>query len=154
MINQIGLRFDENTKYGEDREYIWKYISHCNNAAWIDLPLYGYRINPLSATQRSASWRKTDLLTAIKRIEKYLDEQNCAYSNEFKSYMYARAMWAVAKTFASSKNKKFFKRLRKEYDVRSCMKRTAKDSNKLVKIASQMYLINPKLFYDMVSLKK
>lgn len=153
LINRIGLRFDENTKYGEDREFNWKYICHCKNAAWIDLPLYGYRINPLSATQRSASWRKTDLLTAVKRIEVYLDEHKCSYSDEFKSYMYARAMWAVAKTFASNKNKEFFNRLRQEFDVKSCMKRTARDSNKLVRIASQMYLINPNLFYTVVGLR-
>ena len=154
VIDQIALRFDENTKYGEDREFNWKYISHCKNAAWIDLPLYGYRINPLSATQRSASWRKTDLLAAVKRIEAYLDEQGCKYSKEFKSYMYARAMWAVAKTFSSSKNKEFFNRLRREYEVKPCMKRTAKDSNRLVRIASRAYLINPKLFYLLVGMKK
>ena len=34
-----------------------------------------------------------------------------------------------------------------EYDVKTCMKRTAKDSNKLVKIASWCYLIHPSLFY-------
>lgn len=154
IIEDIGLRFDENTKYGEDREFNWKYLSHCVNAVWIDLPLYGYRVNPLSATQRSATWRKTDLLHAVKRIEVYLDKEECSYSEEFKSYMYARAMWAVAKTFAVSKNKELFKRLKKEYDVRSCMRVTSKDKNKLVKIASRMYLVNPNLFYTLVGLKK
>lgn len=154
LIDDYGLRFDPNTKYGEDREFNWKYICHCKNATWLDLPLYGYRINPLSATQSSASWRKTDLLTAVKRIENYLDEQNCAFSYEFKSYMYARAMWAVAKTFASKKNKELFNRLKREYDVKTCMKRTAKDTNKLVKIASIMYLISPKIFYLLLGLKR
>lgn len=154
LIERIGLRFDENTKYGEDREFNWKYICHCRKASWIDLPLYGYRINPLSATQTSASWRKTDLLKAVKRIELYLDNNCCKYSNEFKSYMYARAMWAVAKTFAVSKDTKLFNRLQHEYDVKSCMKVTAKDSNKLVKIASLLYLINPYLYYRAVGLKK
>ena len=154
LIERIGLRFDENTKYGEDREFNWKYICHCKDAAWIDLPLYGYRMNPLSATQKSASWRKTDLLAAVKRIEKYLDEQNCSYSGEFKSYMYARAMWTAAKTFASNKNRELFEKLNREYDVRTCMKRTAKDSNRLVRLASQMYLIKPGLFYILVGLKK
>lgn len=154
LIEKLGLTFDENTKYGEDREYNWKYLCHCKNAAWLDYPLYGYRVNPDSATQKTASWRKTDLLTAVRRIEAYLEEQGCEYTDEFKSYMYARAMWAVAKTFAVSKDKELFRRLRKEYDVRSCMKRTAKDSNKLVKLASKMYLVNPALFYKLVGMKK
>ena len=154
ILDSISLRFDENTRFGEDREFNWKYICHCRNACWIDLPLYGYRINPGSATQRNASWRKTDLLAAVKRIEAYLDEQNCEYSDEFRGYMFARAMWAVAKTFAVSRNKECFARLRKEYDVRACMKVTAKDKNRLVRIASDMYLLSPALFYKIVGLKK
>lgn len=153
VVLNNNIEFDVNTKFGEDREFNWKYMCHCKTAAWIDLPLYGYRINPLSATQNSSSWRKTDLLTAVKRIEDYLDEQNCEYADTFKDYMYARAMWAVAKTFATTKNREAFVRLGKEYDVKACMKRTAKDSNKLVMIASWCYLIHPGLFYSLVGMK-
>lgn len=153
-IKKYELQFDEETKFGEDREFNWKYICHCKNAAWVNLPLYGYRINPYSATQKSASWRKTDLLKAVKRTENYLAKQKCPFSDEFNSYMYARAMWAVAKTFAVKGNKKIFKRLSKEYDVRSCMKITQKDSNIIVCLASKLYLISPVLFYKVVKLKK
>lgn len=153
VVMNNHIEFDVNTKFGEDREFNWKYMCHCQTAAWIDLPLYGYRINPLSATQSSSSWRKTDLLAAVKRIEAYLDEQNCAYSDTFKDYMYARAMWAVAKTFATTKNKEAFQRLTKEFDVRKCMKRTAKDNSKLVMIASWCYLIHPSLFYKLIGMK-
>ncbi len=153
LIEEIGLRFDENTKFGEDREFNWKYLCHCKTAAWIDMPLYGYRINNESATRKGASWRKTDLLSAVKRIEDYLDENGCEYSETFKSYMYARAMWATAKTFAVSRDKELFDRLIAEYDVKTCMKRTAKDSNKLVKIASLLYLANPNLFYLAIGVK-
>lgn len=153
-IKNYGLRFEENTKYGEDREFNWKYICHCKNAVWIDYPLYGYRINPLSATQNAATWRKTDLLKAVKRIENYLAKEGAHYSETFNSYMFARSMWAVAKTFAVSKDKELFKRLQKEYDVKSCMKVTAKDSNRLVRLASKLYLVNPQLFYSAVGVKK
>ena len=147
------IQFDENTKFGEDREFNWKYLCHCKTAAWIDLPMYGYRINAQSATQRTSTWRKTDLLAAVKRIEAYLAENKCEYSEVFNSYMYARSMWAVAKTFAVSKNTEQFSRLMKEYDVKTCMKRTAKDSSKLVAIASWCYLINPWLFFRLIGLK-
>lgn len=154
LIEDINLEFDESTKYGEDREFNWKYLCHCRNATWIDLPLYGYRINNNSATKSKASWRKTDLLIAVKRIEKYLVDCGCTFSEEFNSYMYARAMWAVAKTIAVSKNMKLFKRLQKEYDVKSCMRVTSKDKNKLVKIASIIYLASPNLFFKVVQIKK
>ncbi len=153
VVEEIGLRFDENTKFGEDREFNWKYMCHCNNAAWVDMPLYGYRINNESATRKGASWRKTDSLSAVKRVEEYLDKTNCPYADTYKSYMYARVMWATAKTFAVNRDKKLFDRLVAEYDVKTCMKRTAKDSNKLVKIASLLYLANPNLFYLAVGAK-
>ncbi len=154
IIRNNGLMFDEKTRYGEDREFVWKYICHCKNAAWIDLPLYGYRINYQSATKKPATWQKTDLLEAVVRTERFLDEKDCKFAEEFKSYMYARAMWAVAKAFAVSGNRRLFKKLSKEYPVRKCMKRTASDDNKLVAIASVCYLVSPSLFYSVVRLKK
>lgn len=154
ILLDYKIRFDENTKFGEDREFNWKFLCHCRKIVFIDYKLYWYRVNKTSATKSKASWRKTDLLKAVKRIEKYLRDNKCGFSDEFNSYMYARAMWAVAKTFAVSKDIKLFKRLQHEYDVKSCMKVTAKDSNKLVKIASVLYLINPYLYYKSVGLKK
>lgn len=153
-LHSLNLEFDINTKFGEDREFNWKYITHCQSAAYIDMPLYWYRVNNASATKSKASWRKTDLLTAVKRIEAYLVENNCGYSEEFNSYMYARAMWAVAKTFAVSGEKELYKRLIKEFDVKNCMKRTAKDNSKIVALASKLYLIRHMLFYHIVRLKK
>ena len=149
-----GIVFDCDTKFGEDREFNWKYLCHCHSAAFVDMPLYWYRVNEQSATRTKASWRKTDLLGAVKRIEAYLAEHKCAYSAEFNSYMYARAMWAVAKTFAVSDDKELFWRLAKEFDVKTCMKRTAKDNNMLVAATSLMYLIHPYLYFMTVRLKK
>ncbi len=154
LINKYNLRFDEDTAFGEDREFIWKYIAHCKKAAWLDLPLYGYRRNPNSATKRLASWRKTDSLKAVKRTESYLEDNNCVFAEEYKSYMFARVMWSTAKMFSVSKDRELFDRLQDEFDVRSCMKRTASDPNILVRIASRMFLMNPTIFYNLVGLKK
>lgn len=153
-LAEIRLAFDEGTKFGEDREFNWKYLAHCRSAAFVDLPLYWYRPNEASATKGQASWRKTDLLTAVSRTEAYLAEQNCAYAEEFKSYMYARSMWAVAKTFALSGDKALYRRLIGEYPVKQCMLRTARDKNRLVRLASAAYLIRPDWFYRIVRLKK
>ena len=51
-------------------------------------------------------------------------------------------------------DKELFNRLRKEFDVKACMRRTVKDSNKIVAIASVLYLIHPKLYFVAVGLKK
>ena len=154
IIIEKDIFFDENTKFGEDREFIWKYLCHCKRVVYIDIPLIWYRVNNKSATKSKASWRKTDLLKAVKRVESYLIDEKCSFSNEFNSYMYARAMWAVAKAFAVSRNRELLLRLNKEYPVRECMYQTTKDNNKLVAIASSCYLINPMFFYIIVGLKK
>ena len=147
-------KFDENTKFGEDREFNWRYLCRCKKIYWMDLPLYGYRINNASATQHGASWRKTDLLLAVKRIESYMDEINYEFREQFKDYMFPRAMWAVAKTFANARDRSLFDRLGQEYDVKKCMKRTSKDRSRLVAIASRLYLIRPGLFYKAIGMKK
>ena len=63
------------------------------------------------------------------------------------------ALGGAAKTFSVSKDKEFYNRLRKEYDVMCCMNRTVKDANNILKIASWCYLIHPSLFYRLVGIK-
>ena len=150
ILDAIGLRFDENTRHFEDREFNWKYLCNCKDILWLDAPLYGYRINTASVTQRPATWH-TDGLDAIQRVEKYLNEKECPLATEVESYLFARAIWGLAKAYSTSHKKDLFIRLKTEYDLKKCMKRTAKDSNKLVKIASILYLINPMLFYYAVA---
>lgn len=151
LLNKIGLRFDENTRHFEDREFNWKYLANCSSILWLDAPLYGYRINTDSVTQRPATWH-TDGLEAIRRVEKYLNEKECPYAKEVESYLFARAIWGLAKAYSVSHKKDLFSRLKKEYDLKKCMKHTAKDSNKLVKLASILYLVNPNLFYFFVGI--
>lgn len=148
------LQFDVNTRHFEDREFNWKYLCHCRSAVMVDAPLYYYRVTENSATQnRKTQWR-TEGIDAVKRIEAYLEQMNCAFLGELKNYLYPRVMWSAAKRYALGGERALLKRLGKEYDVKSCMKRTAKDSNKLVALASWCYLVHPSLFYFVVRLKK
>lgn len=147
IIEKEHIRFDVNTKFGEDREFIWKYLCHCQTACFVDTQMYWYRVAENSAITGRTSWRRTDSLQGVRRVEQYMQEKGVLFLPKYKEYMFARDMWAVAKKFSEARNKELFARLRKEYDVKACMKRTAKDSNKLVKLASWFYLIHPKLFY-------
>lgn len=154
IIERANVRFELGVKFGEDREFAWKYLCHCETASFVDAPMYWYQIMDGSAINGKASWRRTDSLYAVKRTEKYMQAHNVAFLPHFQDYMFQRDMWAVAKKFAVTQSKDLYKRLQKEFDVRVCMKRTAKDANKLVAIASWCYLIHPMLFYFVVRLKK
>ena len=146
LLDEFNIRFDENTHRFEDREFNWKYLCHCNNILWLDAPLYGYRINALSVTQQRATWQ-TESFDAVRRVEAYMENLGIPFAKELKSYLFNRMLWARAKYYAQSHRKDLFIRLGTEYDLKSGMKRTAKDNNKLVRIASLLYLIHPMLFY-------
>ena len=153
-ILQENLEFDVNTRRFEDREFNWKYLCHCQSAVLVDAPLYYYRVTANSATQKKTVRWRTDGLDAVIRIEKYLEEKECDFLPEVKNYLFPRVMWAMAKNYALGGAKDAFERLGKEYDVKACMRRTSKDSNKLVALASRCYLIHPNLFYFALRLKK
>ncbi|MBR2343772.1 MAG: glycosyltransferase family 2 protein [Clostridia bacterium] len=153
-LRENNIFFDEKTRFFEDREFNWKYLCHCQSAALINQPLYWYRVNPNSVTQNKTVRWITEDLDAVIRVEQYLFEHECEFYPELKSYLFSRVIWGKAKRFAVGRSKELFRRLMSEYDVRSCMKRTAKDKNKLVALASRLYLIHPSLFYHAVRLKK
>ena len=154
IIRRYNILFDEDTKYGEDREFNWKYLCHCQKVCFINNPLFYYRVNQSSATKTKPTWRKTDLLSAVSRIEKYLLDNDCNYYADFKDYMYSRASWTVAKTFAIYNEKNLFKRFIDEYDVHTNMKRMTKDPNRLVSISAFLYLISPWLYFKSLSILK
>ena len=151
---QEGIEFDIHTGHFEDREFNWKYLCHCNSAVLVDAALYYYRVCEDSATQRKIVHWRNDGLNAVERIEAYLEQMKCSFYPELKSYIFPRVMWSMAKNYSVSGAKELFQRLGREYDVKHCMKRTAKDSNRLVCLASHMYLIHPMLFYYVVGLQK
>ena len=56
----------EGVRYGEDLEFVWKYLAHCRNACFLEARLYGYDDRPDSAVHQ-VSWSKTDLADAMLR---------------------------------------------------------------------------------------
>lgn len=153
IIQKWRLKFNEDTKYFEDREFNWKYLCLCERFAWIDIELYGYRVNLNSATFKKMTWERCNtVLNAIKRIENYLQEHNCEYCYEVEKYLFARTMWGIMKGASSSKDRKLFRKIKETYDVKDCMRRLKKDRQRLVRIVAKLYLIHPSIFYFLVRL--
>jgi glycosyltransferase involved in cell wall biosynthesis len=146
ILDNFNIRFTQNIKYGEDLEFTWKYLTHCQTGAALKKPLYGYFDNPKSVVN-TVNWRKTDLLTSVARVENYLREANSPFYETYKNYMYSRTIWAVLKTFAQAQRKDLFYKFIAEYDVKRHMKTMCKAPNVLIRISSILYCINPILFY-------
>lgn len=149
IIDIYNIRFTPKAKYGEDLEFLWKYVSHCKNGAAVNKALYGYYDNPASVVN-TVDWGKLDLLDSVTRIEAYLKDINSDFYMTYRSYMYARTMWAVLKTFACAKRKDLFYRLTKELDTKSHMKKLLNTQNLLIRITSVVFVISPQLFYWLI----
>ena len=154
ILKNNSIRFSEDAFFGEDREFNWKYLAHCERISCVNKCLYFYRPNPDSATRRKATWRNTDALLSVERVYEYLKDKECLFAEQFFHYLYARTMWHVAKNFAISRDRELYERLIKEYDVKSCMKVTLKDKNFLVSFSSLLFLLRPSWFFNIIGLKK
>lgn len=152
ILIKNNIRFDINTAHGEDREFNWKYLCKCNSILLIDVPLYGYRVNAQSASYKPITWQRiVNGLAWVKRVEQYLEDNNCEFSPTLKSYLYARLIWAYAKGLAAEKNKKLFLRFLTEFDVKEHMKCTARAKSIPVAFSSVLFLISPMLYYNLIA---
>lgn len=155
ILRQNRIFFTEGLTHFEDREFNWKYLAHCKNAAWLDIPLYGYRESDTSVVRAPITWERIQSgADAVARVETYLRVQECPYTPIVEDYLCARVLWGRAKSCAICRNKALFLELCQTFDMKRYMRRTARDKNKLVALASRLYLIHPMLFYNIVKLKK
>lgn len=152
IVKKYNLKFDENTRHGEDREFLWKYLCHCQKVVLIDKKMYGYRVNANSITQGKANWRRTERMAGLDRVAAYFKQYDCPFCEDFCAYMYPRTAWSIAKVFAVHQNHQLFERFTNEYDVKSYMKKTLKDHNRLVAFSSLLYLFHKDLFYFVLSI--
>lgn len=80
----LDIKFDEQIKICEDQLFCIQYLTYINNVAYIDSPLYNYRINPNSATNITFN---SNTITKIDAYDKMLDIIKIySKDNLFKEY--------------------------------------------------------------------
>lgn len=150
IIENKKIEFNKNLKYGEDTQFTWKYLVHCNKGKFINRKLYGYRDNEFSAVN-NISWNIIDSVKAVEEVEKYLEKYNDEFSDEFNEYMKYRTIWAAIKDFSKCENKELYNRTFNEYDVKKAMKQMIFNSNDIrIKITSAICCLNKNLFYNLI----
>lgn len=152
ILDRNCIRFNENTKRFEDREFNWKYLANCKKICYYDQYLYDYIINAGSAVSKLEKLN-TDGFDACKRIEKYIFEKSPDYYVKLTGYLFHRLIWSKAKSCAVHRRKDLFYELMNTYDVKKSMKIMRNNNNILVSISAHIYLINPHLFYYIVGLR-
>jgi hypothetical protein len=152
LVMEHDIRFSAGTKYGEDLEFAWKYLTNCKNGVILLDKMYGYYNNPDSAVN-TVRWEKTNLVDAMLRVEAYMKERNCGFATAFSNYMLPRTVWTTAKTFAKGKRMDYYKRFLKEYPVKMYIKRLTKSSrNRMLTMSSELFLINVYAFYEAIGI--
>ncbi len=146
VIDKFKIQFTPNTKYGEDREFAWKYLCHCNSGAAIDMELYGYYNNPKSAVN-NVSIDKMDLLTAIYRVDEYLEKNSSSFYPVFHKLASSRTLWAILKTFSKANRKDLFKTCISRKEAKKHMIRLLRYPDSRIKITALLYIISPSLFF-------
>lgn len=152
LIDDLNLQFDVKTKYGEDLEFVWKYLVNCNKIGILKESMYGYYNNPTSAVN-TVKWTKIDLPTAMERVSKYLHNRNDSFANHFDNYMLPRTYWTTAKTFSIGNKKEYYNKFIINFPVKENMKKLIKFSkSKLLKYSSFLFVVNKYLFYYSIRL--
>lgn len=153
IINKYSIRFTKGIKFGEDREFTWKYLAHCTSGVPIELQLYGYRDNP-DSTVKNVNWEKTHLLDAVKRVGQYLRENNNEFVDIFERYCYARTFWAVLRTYAQAENRELFFRVINTFNGKAQFKKLLYFPDVRIKITAILFLMHPLFFYYFIVMLK
>lgn len=148
IIEKENLCFPINIRFGEDSEFICKYLTHCDKGIFLNECLYGYLNNNQSVMHSKCDWRRTDNLTATKNIIDYWNRNDL--NIDFSEYMLSRAVWACAKDFANEDE--LFVRLKNKYDLIHAMKVMVKHGDELlIRISAIIFLVNERLYKILMS---
>ena len=159
IIKKHKIRFPFETKYGEDLEFTWEYLTHIKKGTITDEQIYAYIDTATSAVHR-VDWSKTDLLDSTIRIAEMLKEFDAEFGDKYSKYMYPRTVWAVARTFSKADRLDLLEKMEDKYHTKESMKilideimfHSPKYKGEFVKkaiivLTAFVYRIHPRAFY-------
>ena len=164
IVLRNSIEFPKGTKYGEDLEFTWNYLSRVNCVAIMDDQVYAYIENDNSAVH-NVNWSKTDLINSTIRICEMLHNYDHDFGTKYENYMLPRTIWAVARTFCKYDEYDLLVELERKYSTKNALKQliieitsNSKDYNgdylkkSVIVLSSIAYNIHPRLFFVIVNL--
>lgn len=146
ILEEFGIRFDVDLKYGEDNLFFWKYLCHIRSGVYLDCPLYWYYQNPSSA-MHNVSWKIVDAIVSGQRAMAWMRKHNPELLTQYEEYSPARARFAIAKKFAAYGKKDLYQKFYKEYEVKRSMKTLLRKNGMKLSIAAFVVMHFPNAFY-------
>ena len=146
--------FDENAKYSEDLEMVWKLVSNSNYICLIDAKLYYYRIRSTSA-MASLNDRRIDGMRLFNGLEKHILIHAPEVYTEFKKFGVAKWVWSTLwqEAVGASDYRSFIKHI-KRYNPEKHMRKLIRFPDKKVAISSWIFVKSKKAFYTIIRIIK
>ena len=148
IIKKYKISFRTDLKYGEDIDFIWKYMVHCSKFYFSANCFFFHRDNHDSVMHRF-SYSKIDTIEMYRDNEKLIDLFYPIFLDTYKKYAVQRGVIAVQKELAINGEEQLFNSI--------CMKYRELPFNSLLihdgimnRIASLIYIVSPKLFYNLL----
>ena len=150
ILDSYSIRFSEDLKYGEDEEFAWKYLGHCNSGITLDVDLYNYRDNIASASH-TLSYARVQVIDTMIRVSSYYRAINCRFADAIYKYGIPRAKLSILKQFAVNKQKDLYFTLSCSNDYNYKLIPLLSFPDIKIRIAALVYLVSPQLFYKLLS---
>lgn len=150
IIDKTGLRFSDDLKYGEDEEFAWKYLSHCNSSITLETDLYNYRDNLESASHK-ISYSRNQVIDTMVRVYDYYKLHNHFFSSKIKRYGIPKAKLSILKQFAENQRLDLYNKLSSSSTYNISVLPLLLFPNFKIKLAAMAYSISPKMFYKLLS---
>lgn len=150
LLDKYNISFPVGRKYGEDREFQWRYLLNCKSISFIDDVLYFYADNPDGAINQ----RKTIGLETLDHVrllrEAFMDKMNDVEVVDFLDKWEAIVHWSFLKNCVKLRKDYMFYSVAK-LDRTTRLMRVFLSWGKIAyRISAAIFLLSPRLFYILI----
>lgn len=144
-----NIFFNENLKYGEDIDFMWRLFPSLDAIAYTGCQSYKYLQRPNSLMTQQSKERVLKLLEEFENTVKILSKQYPDDGDVF-DFLYGKAALAFYRTFAESAPYALFKELLSESNYRKRIFKVVFIGNLRISCLAIVLLVSPRLFSTVV----
>ena len=152
IIDSFNLRYPTQYKYGEDLEFLIKYLCHCNkNVIEIENKLFLQRIRSQSLTSKENISKNLDefifhSIDTKERIKGYLETINNEYFEKYRKYIIPRVLLSIIKNLALYSNNQDYNKTIKKINARKAICILIFYPDKMISINAFIFSLSPKFY--------
>ncbi|MEH7416427.1 glycosyltransferase family A protein [Neobacillus drentensis] len=152
IIDSFNLRYPTEYKYGEDLEFLIKYLCHCNrNIIEIDNKLFLQRKRSQSLTSKENISENLDefivhSIDTKERIKGYLENITNKHFEKYGKYIIPRVILSIIKNLALYSNNQDYNKTIKKINARNAIRTLISYPDKMISINAFIFSLSPKIY--------